>query len=566
MKKFISFVLVAVFVGTPMAFAGLFKVDSLDVAQPNPTIDYLSPLTGAASRTYESKFSDVVNVMDFPGCDKTGATDSTSCFVAALNSLPATGGTINIPAGKFTFNSAVAYTYIGTNESVTLRGAGSDATILDWPAGNGMEFTLISQFNSFHLADMSYQTGSVNVGSGFGVYQTQAGGVPNPALAAQSDITGVTFRGSDGYGASYYWTNAFYDSGASNINFVNVSAYGGAQVGGYATATSGNGIVLQGTSSYIPVQFNFVNNTLQYLAAGIYYGDYVQGVAVSNSNFTGSQIGIFAPGSETGLDQLYVGGSQFNCASDGIREDTFVLNTMAVGNFFLTPSSANGINLQSASLFSLSGNTFNPAGATSNTSGIVIGAPGALPQGIIGSNSFYGQTTAIWLQAGSTGVNIQPNVFNGNATNVLDQGTGNINASTGAAGSFNALNLSGAFLDTGTQIEYGSLASPSTPYIDFHSSGTGSDEDVRLLAAGGSATPGQGTLTVTAALINSTGKIASGNVLGTAVYTVATLPGGTQGDRTAVTDATTCTFNSGVTGGGATFCPVIFNGTAWVGG
>ena len=38
------------------------------------------------------------------------------------------------------------------------------------------------------------------------------------------------------------------------------------------------------------------------------------------------------------------------------------------------------------------------------------------------------------------------------------------------------------------------------------------------------------------------------------------------GDRATITDATTCAFNSSVTGGGSSKCPVVFNGSAWVAG
>ncbi|MBB2196968.1 hypothetical protein HLH44_05735 [Gluconacetobacter sp. 1c LMG 22058] len=50
-------------------------------------------------------------------------------------------------------------------------------------------------------------------------------------------------------------------------------------------------------------------------------------------------------------------------------------------------------------------------------------------------------------------------------------------------------------------------------------------------------------------------------------YTVATLPSDGRryvGARAYVTDATACNFMASPTGGGATFCPVICNGTAWI--
>jgi hypothetical protein len=54
-------------------------------------------------------------------------------------------------------------------------------------------------------------------------------------------------------------------------------------------------------------------------------------------------------------------------------------------------------------------------------------------------------------------------------------------------------------------------------------------------------------------------------IIGTG-YTVATLPAGTIGMRTYVTDALAPTFLGALTGGGAIKAPVFYNGTAWVAG
>jgi hypothetical protein len=54
-------------------------------------------------------------------------------------------------------------------------------------------------------------------------------------------------------------------------------------------------------------------------------------------------------------------------------------------------------------------------------------------------------------------------------------------------------------------------------------------------------------------------------IIGTG-YTVATLPAGTIGMRSYVTDALAPVFLAALTGGGAVKCPVFHNGTAWVAG
>ena len=54
-------------------------------------------------------------------------------------------------------------------------------------------------------------------------------------------------------------------------------------------------------------------------------------------------------------------------------------------------------------------------------------------------------------------------------------------------------------------------------------------------------------------------------IIGTG-FTVGTLPAGSIGMRTYVTDALTPIFLSTLTGGGSVVCPVFHNGTAWVAG
>lgn len=48
------------------------------------------------------------------------------------------------------------------------------------------------------------------------------------------------------------------------------------------------------------------------------------------------------------------------------------------------------------------------------------------------------------------------------------------------------------------------------------------------------------------------------------VFTVATLPAAARNTRLSVSDAMTCTFHGTLTGGGSTFCPVIYDGFTWV--
>lgn len=67
--------------------------------------------------------------------------------------------------------------------------------------------------------------------------------------------------------------------------------------------------------------------------------------------------------------------------------------------------------------------------------------------------------------------------------------------------------------------------------------------------------------------VSKTGTLAVGAAIALTGYTVSTLPASpVQGWSAFVTDAVACTFLASLTGGGSAFCPVHYNGSAWVGG
>jgi hypothetical protein len=74
--------------------------------------------TGATARTIDSKLKDVVSVKDF-GAVGDGVTDDTAAIQAAINSLPARGGIVTFPAGKFRTTAKIT-----VKSYVTLQGAG----------------------------------------------------------------------------------------------------------------------------------------------------------------------------------------------------------------------------------------------------------------------------------------------------------------------------------------------------------------------------------------------------------------------------------------------------------
>lgn len=63
-------------------------------------IDYIPPFTGAVAYPVCEKLEQTLSVLDF-NADPTGVIDSTIAFQAAIDALPANGGTVYIPGGSY---------------------------------------------------------------------------------------------------------------------------------------------------------------------------------------------------------------------------------------------------------------------------------------------------------------------------------------------------------------------------------------------------------------------------------------------------------------------------------
>ena len=86
-------------------------------------LGYNQGAAGALTITQQQKNQQNVSVLDFAGVDPTGATDSTAGLQAAINSLMATGGVINVPSGTYLISSPLLL-YAG----ISLVGANVNST------------------------------------------------------------------------------------------------------------------------------------------------------------------------------------------------------------------------------------------------------------------------------------------------------------------------------------------------------------------------------------------------------------------------------------------------------
>ena len=363
------------------------------------------------------------NILAYGG-DPTGTNDNSAALTAAAAACPTGRVAVYFPPGKYKFTSSWVYTMPSALCSIALFGAGPDVTELTFPSTHGLNVQFNGAFNTAHIRDLTVTTGAAGGYTGIKFQQNVANS--NPADTAVSDLTNVVLRGADNYAGTDYWTYAFQTVGVSNINFINVTAYGpGPTSGGYTTVGTGFSLVTA-SSTMPPVVFNFIGCTINYVGSGIEYGSYVQGVTVTNCNFVGGNIGIIVDNGATGLDQLTVTNSQFNCLANGILSDTAVGNTIITGNLFIvTQSPATAVDLNYCAIFAIVGNTVNGSGGSSNNGIVINNTQGSYP-GIITGNCFIGLGgTAVILQSASNHVNVQANVYAGSGGTVSNSGTSN---------------------------------------------------------------------------------------------------------------------------------------------
>jgi hypothetical protein len=403
----------------PLAFC-LSTVNAQNLQVQNLTV------TGTATlATPPVTTGNCSNILAYGGAAN-GTTDNSTAFANAASASSAAQACVYFPPGTYYFSASAAYAITTSPGSITLRGAGADVTVLTFgnSSTSGILVNYKDKFSSAHVRDMTIAAGSASASRGIDLEQLATSVASGQGQFALSDITNVTFRGSDGYSATNYWATGVNIGGVSNINFVN-DVFLGPEGAGH-----GYGISLQGApnnASILPVVYNIIGCNFEQLSIGLFYGGVAQGVSVSSSNFTSNTWGIYAHGSSsTALDQLSVTGSQFNNSGFSIDAETELQAVSITNNFFLVQNNTAAINLNLTDNFTISGNNFMPATQPAiNQNAIQINsyAGGA---GSITGNTFDGVDAGIILNAGAKYVNVQSNAYSPSVgTRVSDLGSNN---------------------------------------------------------------------------------------------------------------------------------------------
>ena len=132
--------------GDQFLFQGGAVVSGAQV--PGSDVSFLQAGTGAVTRNMQDKVRESVSVKDF-GAVGDGVTDDTAAIQAAINSLPASGGSVYFPAGVYKITSTIQVgngtnSALSTKNSVQLLGSGcapfqgtSAGTVLKWDGAIG---------------------------------------------------------------------------------------------------------------------------------------------------------------------------------------------------------------------------------------------------------------------------------------------------------------------------------------------------------------------------------------------------------------------------------------------
>jgi hypothetical protein len=255
---------------------------------------------------------------------------------------------------------------------------------------------------------MTFTTGAVNMYYGVTINTPAFAGVP-------SDFFRVNFTGDPTVSGSY-WNVGLAVYGLSNVSYVSCVFYGSGGNNGIGLAVAGSA-----SSTYYSIIHNLSMCSFYSLGIGFYYGTYIQGVTISQCNFTNGETAVYLPASDQGESQLAIS----NCQIEGTANQVIVAQNLSAfyftGNLVFVPQNCIGVSFQAqVGGTTLTGNSFY---GSTNTTGISITSGSIGDSGVIVGNVF-GTATGVYIGTSVSGWNVQANLYTG-TTKVNNLGTGN---------------------------------------------------------------------------------------------------------------------------------------------
>lgn len=368
----------------------------------------------------------------------------------------------------------------------------------------------------------------------------------NPTFATDITVNGATV----GRGGGNIASNIALGNTPFNSPFINALNTNNIAIGNNNLSNIGSGVatltILNGGSGYYDIgngTDTFSTNTILNYVSGtpvVVGGNYptasIDVVAGVVDNVTVQSIGLGFTDTTTvfqvTLDPLSYYGSGFSCQTATLRSAS---NIIAIGN------GAGGGDTNSNSIYIGNGVT----GTASNQ--VIIG------DALITSTTLRGAVTA-----GSISVpgNAAFSVASG-ATTTIGIGTSSGNITIGGNSFAQSLNIGGV---TGTQpITFGRSTTSQVVNIATGINGTSTVKTVNIGINGVT----NSTTNIVIGATSGTSTTTINGLLKQQTKTVATLPTGSAGARSFVTNALAPSFGAAVVGGGTVGVPVYYDGTSW---
>lgn len=367
-----------------------------------------------------------------------GTTDNSAAWSSALAAIGTSNGCIQLGSGTYKSTTAVNISLSSTtNQSISITGADPRTTVLYFPsATDGIVITMQGAANGLNIVGMTIATGQTG-GRGGLVINAQcsldASGNLNFGTGPQRLIDNVDFRGFDSVSSSkglghQYWGWGLLINNPSLFNIRSITVYGPET----AVATGATGLLVQGSGDgCASAIFNVSQGNFQRLSTGVTYGNAVQGLNITQSNFVDNFTDVACPPTSHGGVQLTLSGNQFDNgrlvgSTGSVVIGCAVSDVIITGNLFYAQGAVNSVILSGGSYrYAINGNNFvqNPV---NSLMGNGVNVSGVATHGIISGNQFSDFSTGVLLGSGSSYFSVQGNNYTGTVTPVANLGTNNI--------------------------------------------------------------------------------------------------------------------------------------------
>ena len=384
-------------------------VSTSAVTVDSESVTYTPEFTGAVTSNVEAKLQEAVSVKDF-GAVGDGITDDTAAIQAAANTtLP-----IFVPAGTYILSAAITFTGVAA-----VRGEGIGRSNLQWSTTNGFEVTgVLGNNNPVILSGLSFLTSGDALGKAVVVNNSaqSASGVIQNRTSVRLIVRDVAALGTGAVNLTG-WESGLFCTDVLHATIDGFHFTGNHSVGSASVLDSLYAIYFDGTGS--PVELVITNSWAFHVREAMHIEE-CEGVFISQCNFVNVNYGVLftAAGKEPQLNLVdnHINANIMCVFATELAQGVISNNLLYARDTALV--NVLGVRLENCIFTQVCNNTFvNTSSFNYDTIVFITDGAGCIAK----DNVFKSATTAIWLQAGTSGVRVGENVYGTVTTKLLDQ-------------------------------------------------------------------------------------------------------------------------------------------------